>query len=184
MERLGLQLGRSWSPWSWVQTVFRVQPQKLVSSSQSLHFPSVKRRAPSACWPSRLTIRKAMLGGPGLTVTPTRSTAPPAPSLCFSVSSRGCLPRVISPRLPRALDLSFPELKPNKETNKNKTLLWVCFCFFFSNDLTSSDSRIGLLPLTLLITARKNSETRYYENSKLKVTIRAIWVFLHSLKIK
>ena len=183
MEWLGLQLGCSWSPRSWVQTVSRVQPQKLVSSSQSLHFPSVKRRVPSACWPGRLAIRKAVLGGPGLTVTPTPSTAPPAPSLCFSVSSRGCLPRVMSPRLPRALDLSFPELKPNIETNKNKTLLWACF-FFFSNNLTSSDSRIGLLLLTLPVTASKNSETRYYENSKLKVTIRAMWVFLHSLKIK
>ena len=89
MEPLGLQLGRSWSPRSWVQIVFHVQPQKLVSSSQSLPFPSVRRRVPSACGPGRVTIRKAVLGGPGLTAMPTPSTAPPTPALCFSVSSGG-----------------------------------------------------------------------------------------------
>ena len=85
MERLGLQLGRRWSPRSWVQTAFHVQPQKLVSSSQGLHFPS-------ACRPGRVTIRKAVLGGPGLTAAPIPGTTAPTPSLCFSVSSRECLP--------------------------------------------------------------------------------------------
>lgn len=128
MEPLGLQLGRSWSPRSWVQTVFHVQPQRLVSSSQSLHFPSVRRRVPSACGPGRVTIQKAVLGGPGLTATPTPSTEPPHPIPMLLCLLRGLTPLVMSPRLPRALDISFPELK----RNKSKTLLWVVFFFFLA----------------------------------------------------
>ena len=56
---------------------------------------------------------------------PQHRTPHPVPMLLCLLG--GLTPLVMSPRLPRALDISFPELK----RNKNKTLLWVCFFFFW-----------------------------------------------------
>lgn len=87
MEPLGLTAGAQLSPpGPGVQTVFHVQPQRLVSSSQSLHFPSVRRRVPSACVARQGDHPEGRAGWSWADSDAHPQHRTPTPSLCFSVS--------------------------------------------------------------------------------------------------
>lgn len=53
---------------------------------------------------------------------------------------------------------------------------------FFSNNFTSSESRILLLPLTLLVIASKNSETQKRRKPQVRMPLGFVWVFLVNVK--